>query len=413
MGSILPKPDTSKVVERHNFLLVSAAVCTLNGHRMSLEDAHCMYSSPPEAAHPQSIFGVFDGHCNATCAEFVAKRLPKLIERLPRPLSRTSIEQTFVELDAAYLDEDRDGGSTAAVAIIEPLGVAALSCTICNLGDSRVLVLREGALAFVSRDHKPTDLLERERIEAAGGRVDLERVGGNLGVSRSFGDARYKGQAGLEPGKQIVSCVPEISQTQLRPDDLVVIACDGVFEGSFTNEDVCRLVSSLAGPDPLSAGVDLGVVAARVCDEALVRGSKDNITCMIIRVCPLAVDALQRFGERSYVPGAIPLSKNDEKARAAFSAMCALGGVTPAAALARRYDLLVNRNALFPPRFTDLEARAFDTQTDEESSAEMQFFGAGPPLEAMPEERLLWFDRLWAPAQPPPTIQQLLDDDDG
>mgnify|MGYP002633425163 CR=1 FL=1 len=42
------------------------------------------------------------------------------------------------------------------------------------------------ALAM-SEDHKPEDLMERTRIERAGGCVQMGRVEGNLAVSRAFG----------------------------------------------------------------------------------------------------------------------------------------------------------------------------------------------------------------------------------
>ena len=40
-----------------------------------------------------------------------------------------------------------------------------------NVGDSRALLSRKKTPICLSKDHKPKDLCEQERIEAAGGKV--------------------------------------------------------------------------------------------------------------------------------------------------------------------------------------------------------------------------------------------------
>lgn len=49
-------------------------------------------------------------------------------------------------------------------------------------------------MAFaLSEDHKPTDIAEQDRIIKAGGYVTAEgRINGNLNLSRSFGDFKFK-----------------------------------------------------------------------------------------------------------------------------------------------------------------------------------------------------------------------------
>ena len=49
-----------------------------------------------------------------------------------------------------------------------------------------------GVARPLSTDHKPMDTLERERIEAAGGFVEFNRVNGNLALSRALGDFVFK-----------------------------------------------------------------------------------------------------------------------------------------------------------------------------------------------------------------------------
>ena len=57
---------------------------------------------------------------------------------------------------------------------------------------------RKGKAVALSQDHKPNDAVERARITNAGGFVTEAqnghyRVNGNLNLSRSLGDLKYKG----------------------------------------------------------------------------------------------------------------------------------------------------------------------------------------------------------------------------
>jgi protein phosphatase 2C family protein 2/3 len=49
----------------------------------------------------------------------------------------------------------------------------------------------------MSHDHKPTNTLEKMRIEKAGGYVEDNRVNGVIALSRAFGDLEYKQEKSL------------------------------------------------------------------------------------------------------------------------------------------------------------------------------------------------------------------------
>ena len=79
-------------------------------------------------------------------------------------------------------------GCTAVVVLITP------DHFICaNAGDSRSIISRSDKVVALSEDHKPDNLPEKKRIEAAGGFVEENRVNGSLNLSRSLGDFEYKG----------------------------------------------------------------------------------------------------------------------------------------------------------------------------------------------------------------------------
>ena len=61
-----------------------------------------------------------------------------------------------------------------------------------NVGDSRCIASINGVSEALSVDHKPGDMLERARIENAGGFVEFNRVNGNLALSRAVGDLHSK-----------------------------------------------------------------------------------------------------------------------------------------------------------------------------------------------------------------------------
>lgn len=62
-----------------------------------------------------------------------------------------------------------------------------------------------GTAVPLSRDHKPTLKDERDRIEAAGGWVEFNRVNGHLALSRALGDFMFKRNNHMSPQKQIVT----------------------------------------------------------------------------------------------------------------------------------------------------------------------------------------------------------------
>lgn len=59
---------------------------------------------------------------------------------------------------------------------------------MANAGDSRGVACINGSCKEMSKDHKPDDKIELDRIKKAGGEVSFGRVQGNLNLSRALGD---------------------------------------------------------------------------------------------------------------------------------------------------------------------------------------------------------------------------------
>lgn len=73
------------------------------------------------------------------------------------------------------------------------------------MGDSRAIACVAGHVIPLSFDHKPSNEDEAKRINAAGGWVELNRVNGNLALSRALGDFVFKRNEKKRPEEQIVT----------------------------------------------------------------------------------------------------------------------------------------------------------------------------------------------------------------
>jgi serine/threonine protein phosphatase PrpC len=89
-------------------------------------------------------------------------------------------------------------------------------------GDSRAVLANKGSSIQLSKDHKPSHVLERERIEKAGGIVAFGRVNGSLAISRAFGDFE------LKKPKEYITVKPDVTQFKVEKNtDFILICCDG------------------------------------------------------------------------------------------------------------------------------------------------------------------------------------------
>ncbi|KFG61581.1 protein phosphatase 2C domain-containing protein, partial [Toxoplasma gondii RUB] len=149
--------------------------------------------------------------------------------------------------------------------------------------DSRAtLIHSDGGLTRLSKDHKPNQPTEASRIEKAGGSVetfDVPRVDGVLALSRAFGDSDFKMNPNLPPEEQKVIAVPDVRQFYALSSDLLLLACDGVYEPSGMD---WAYVRDLTVAEMQRSKGDLEEVAARVMDYAYDMNSQDNISVMLV-----------------------------------------------------------------------------------------------------------------------------------
>jgi serine/threonine protein phosphatase PrpC len=119
-------------------------------------------------------------------------------------------------------------GCTANVVFIDK---DAKKIYVANSGDSRCVMGRAGKAVEMSIDHKPDCKTEIDRIEKSGSTITDGRVDGNLNLTRSLGDLKYKHREHLTPEEQAITANPDTYEFELTSDiDFILMGCDGIWE---------------------------------------------------------------------------------------------------------------------------------------------------------------------------------------
>ncbi|XP_059281651.1 protein kinase and PP2C-like domain-containing protein isoform X2 [Lycium ferocissimum] len=254
------------------------------GRRETMEDRHFLM---PQLCDEKDIhmFAIFDGHRGSAAAEFSTGALPGFLQNLGSVCSPSdALFEAFIKTDVAFrtqldscrkrkgaVQKDWHPGCTAIAALI-----IRNKLIVANAGDCRTILCRSGNPYALSRDHVASCLEERERIIRSGGlvkwQVDTWRVGdAALQVTRSIGD---------DDLKPAVTAEPEITSTTLyAEDEYIVMASDGLWD-VVSETDVVNIIRDTV-KEP-------GMCSKRLATEAAERGSKDNITVIVVFLRPVS-----------------------------------------------------------------------------------------------------------------------------
>lgn len=124
---------------------------------------------------------------------------------------------------------------------------------VANAGDSRCTMGKSGKAIEMSVDHKPEQETEIKRIENAGSTISDGRVDGNLNLTRSIGDLKYKGRDHLTAEEQAITANPETYVFDLDSDiDFIIMGCDGIWEKKSNEEMVAWVYEKLNGKENVS-----------------------------------------------------------------------------------------------------------------------------------------------------------------
>ena len=254
------------------------------------------------------FFGLYDGHGGKGCSFYLKDNMHKNINEF----SSLGIKRGIIETEENFKKEEglnengeiKDAsGSCGIIAMIKDR-----KCIIANVGDSRLVIFKNGTISFTTEDHKPDSDVEKKRIELAGGKIyqtpslfPLFQNGkqieipwrvlpGRLSVSRTFGDIEAKDEkfGGM---KGVVVAMPDITEIELNDEyNFIVIGCDGIFD-VLTNEELLECIRIVLKEKKMTEYINdddvhelCGEFAAMIIKSALAKDSFDNVSCIVIAI---------------------------------------------------------------------------------------------------------------------------------
>ena len=245
--------------------------------RKTMEDEHvtldCFTGSPDSA-----YFAIYDGHGGRGCVDMISKILhPEILEERKK-LNNLKKHQTWKEcFEKAYktcdnkvcetLREKKDtSGCTSVSIILEDDELKQPTLYIANIGDTRAVLVRDKQALRLTVDHNAgTNTEEVERIKSIGGFVFGKKVGGQLSVTRAFGNQHLKTCGVLSE--------PFYNEIKLQSGDThLIVACDGLWD---------------VVPDQKAVDILLKTDTAQSASDKLLKtalkNSTDNVSIVVVK----------------------------------------------------------------------------------------------------------------------------------
>ena len=218
------------------------------------------YHGEAKVVKQAKIFAVMDGMGGLANGEIASLVAARELDRLCQEEPAGDMLAFLLSMNDRVCDERRATGerlgSTAVMARIDQTSVR-----FSNIGDSRGYLLQASELIRMSVDHSE--------------RGSLERVRENLGIREALPDNMRDGLTqylGIDPEELIIE--PEVSEEKaFAPGDMVLLSSDGLT--SVVDVDTIR--------DVLTGEAPVAEMAKRLIDLAIERGSRDNITVVLVR----------------------------------------------------------------------------------------------------------------------------------
>jgi len=273
MWNEFSRPLRDTVIRRSTGHGWRTAYATAQGHRLSHEDRAVL------DFNGKCFVGVFDGHCGSEVAQECVDKLAQLLCAPGVRDDDAKIRATVLAFDEGLRARHVQSGSTCTCAILDrvPTNIddgSEINVTIVHVGDSRATLYRNEHVMCQTRDHKPDDPEETERIVRAGGHVThiggIARTNGNISMSRALGDFDMK-----TPTNCPMTADPSVYRWRMRRGDVLLLASDGLYEPE----------SNKVIPFPMDIGRDdLGVACMDIVQHALDCKSHDNVTVAMVTI---------------------------------------------------------------------------------------------------------------------------------
>jgi serine/threonine protein phosphatase PrpC len=277
-------------------VLPNADAASIIGGRFGMEDTYKI----AKLSNSTEFYGVFDGHggweISALLKDVLAKKFEDLLQS-NKTFDYTNVSVVTELIRTVCLDLGKEIFELINCRTIGSTAVFALRfgqyLYLVNIGDSTGVVIdNQGNLLIKTKNHKPDDKDEKNRIEKHGAKVSNGRVNGQLAVSRSFGDNYYnsKHQKMYSGFETVVTHEPDIYSFVIPPEPencYLILGSDGLwdncsFENIIPDETINtnkftfkQLADIVISKSPRQASLE-------IVELAYHSGVGDNITAVVV-----------------------------------------------------------------------------------------------------------------------------------
>eukprot|EP00026_Physarum_polycephalum_P013833 Phypoly_transcript_14280.p1 GENE.Phypoly_transcript_14280~~Phypoly_transcript_14280.p1 ORF type:complete len:314 (+),score=48.36 Phypoly_transcript_14280:59-943(+) len=254
------------------------------GSRSHQEDEYTCIGNLSEK-NGVAYFAIFDGHGSDAYSAHASNNTHKFIfgsEAFKKGDYAEAIREGLANEDSELFEKLHNfelGGCTATVVLI-----AGNKLFLGNLGDSSSVLAvknKSGILEgyMISKDHKPDDPEEKERIESAGGEVMGDRVRGPLSainMSRAMGDFTFKMPLNRQDGDWIGS-EPHLTYPINLSEDtpFLILGSDGLWNAM--GEKAVQTVEKLQ-----QSGLTPTEIAKSIAEKCGRVPNADNTTVIVV-----------------------------------------------------------------------------------------------------------------------------------
>ena len=215
----------------------------------------------------QIIFSsIFDGHGGSECSLYLKRNLYRLFQDAIKKYSTIvkSLKISYITANKIFLSKRKKSGSTCNTLIISK---KTNNYYIANTGDSRTIAYTKNKKVIqLTKDHSPTDRIEKKMVLKRGGFIRQRRVDGILAMTRSMGDIKLS---------KHITCIPDIFSGSTKNILYFVQASDGLYD-VMTNRQICLYINKL-----LKNKVSKKKIPEELIKHALYKGSTDNISVIL------------------------------------------------------------------------------------------------------------------------------------
>ncbi|BDR16044.1 bifunctional protein-serine/threonine kinase/phosphatase [Vibrio sp. STUT-A11] len=227
--------------------------CSLTGKRAENQDAFIVKypNTRDELAYKGVVACIADGVSCSNQAQQASQTATTqfVTDYYATPSSwsiKRSVSELLTSLNSWLYTQGKDHlYHNGMVTTFSTIVIKSNTCHIFHVGDSRVYLYRDNNLTLLTRDHQRTN----------------------------FGHQSYLTRAlGMDEKVEI-----DFQTLSLEENDKLILTTDGVHE-TLTHDEIKRRVNTIDSCDEL---------AQDLCDTALLKGSTDNTSCIVLKVVEL------------------------------------------------------------------------------------------------------------------------------